>query len=117
MTIQRMGEAIEEALSEALSEDDFDVTVDEGNSEATVEADEWTLQLTANAGELAGFLAIDDEPETEAEYAAAWRASLGPAVVAALAEADRQLNGALSAALAASGDPLSAAFAAALRAA
>lgn len=117
MTIQQMCDVIDEALSEALAEDDFDISIDEGNSEAAIEADEWTLQLTATAGELTGFLAVDDEPEGEAEYAAAWRDALGPAVTAALAEADRQLAGALSAALIASGDPFSNAFAEALRAA
>jgi hypothetical protein len=117
MTIQQLCDVIEDALSEALAEDDFDLSIDEGNSEATIEADEWTLQLTANAGELTGFLAIDDEPENETGYAAAWRAALGPTVIAALADADRQLSGALSAALLLSGDPFSGAFAEALRAA
>lgn len=117
MTIQQMCEVIEDALSEALAEDDFDLSIDEGNSEAAIEADEWTLQLTANAGELTGFLAIDDEPENETGYTTAWRAALGPTVIAALADADRELSGALSAALLGSGDPFSGAFAEALRAA
>lgn len=116
MNIQQMCEVIDDVLRDVLNADDFNISIDEGNSEATVEADDWTLQLTANAGALTAFLAIDDEPESETGYAAAWRFALGLGVEDALSDADHELSGALSAALTASGDPFSTAFAAAIRA-
>ena len=117
MDLRQVCKVIETALGDVLADDDFNVTVDEDGGEATVEADEWTLQLASVEGALTAFLAIDDEPESEASYAAAVRAALGKATEEALGDADRDLNGALATALIASGDPFSAAFAASLRSA
>jgi hypothetical protein len=117
MDLRTISEAIETALSDALAEEDFNVTVDQDGGEATIEADEWTLQLASVEGALTAFLAIDDEPESEDSYPAAIRAALGKGVEDAMVEADQDLAGALATALIASGDPFSTAFAAMLRAA
>src|SRR6185312_3256297 len=117
MDLRTISEAIESALSDTLAEDDFNVTVDQDGGEATIEADEWTLQLASVEGALTAFLAIDEEPESEASYPAAVRTALGKGVEDALLDADQELAGALSTALIASGDPFSTAFAGVLRAA
>jgi hypothetical protein len=117
MDLRTISEAIESALSDALAEEDFNVTVDQDGGEATIEADEWTLQLASVEGALTAFLAIDEEPENEASYPAAVRAALGKGVEDALIDADQELGGALSTALIASGDPFSTTFAGVLRAA
>ena len=117
MDLRHVCDTIKTALSDVLAEDDFDVTIDEEGGEAAVEADEWTLQLASVEGALTAFLAIDDEPESDASYPAAVRAALGTAVEGALVDADFELKGALSSALISSGDPFSTAFAAVIRSA
>jgi hypothetical protein len=116
MDLKRVCAEIETGLAEALADGDYDITVDEDGGEATVETDEWTLQLASIEGALSAFLAIDDEPENEASYATAVRSALGASAMDAFAGADLELKGMLSAALLASGDPFSAEFAGLIRA-
>ena len=117
MDLQGVCDTIQSVLSDVLGEDDFNVTVDRDGGEAAVEADEWTLQLASVEGALTAFLAIDDEPESEASFTAALRSALGVDVEAALIDANTELSGALSTALMASGDPFSAFLASRMRSA
>lgn len=114
MSFDDLCEAIENALADVLDDDDYDVTIADDESEATIEADDWTLQILT-VPVTAAFLALDDEPDDAAAFPAARRAVMSEAVEHALGDADRAVGGFLSAALLASGDPFSASFAAALR--
>ncbi len=116
LDLKRVCSVIEASLADVLADDDYDVTVDEEGGEATVETDEWTLQLASVEGALSAFLAIDDEPENEESYETAVRSALGNTAMEACVDADAELAGMLSAALLASGDPFSAAFASLIRA-
>jgi hypothetical protein len=68
--------------------------------------DDWTLHLDPTGG----FLAIEDEPDTPAAYRAAIQKWMSPAVIAAIASADRELGGEVTARLRATADPLSLEF-------
>ena len=100
MDIETYARVIRSHLQAVLGGDEFDVAAgDDGTLD--VATDHWTVHLEAGGG----FLAIDDEPEEPAQFAAARRKVLNEKVERALALADRELGGAITAALTASGDP------------
>jgi hypothetical protein len=100
-----VAEVVAAALREVLGADGLDVIPDETEAIVDIAADEWTLQIEGSPVTRA-WLSIEDEPEHEAQLAAARRKVMSIAVDSAFAEADRQLGGALIAALRASDDPL-----------
>lgn len=97
-------------LQAVMREGDFDVAADAGSGTLDIATDHWTVHLEEGGG----FLAIDDEPEEPARYAAARRAVMSEKVEHALALADRELGGAISSILSASGDPFTLDFVVAL---
>jgi hypothetical protein len=97
------------SLLTVMHDDDFDVAAGEDGA-LDISTDHWTVHLEDGIG----FLAIDDEPEEPAQFAAARRKAITERVERALAFADRELDGAISTALAASGDPFTLDFVAAL---
>jgi hypothetical protein len=101
--VDDLAEAIRTALLGAMDADDFDVAPGAAG-ELDVSTDEWTLHVEGWPDGPA-WLAIDDEPDEPARYAAARRAVIPEAVEQALAGTDYEVGGALSRALAASGDP------------
>jgi hypothetical protein len=100
-------------LGGVLAAEDFDVTAGPAEGELAVDADDWTLHLEGRPAGIA-WLAIDDEPDSPADYRTARRAVMDETVERALAAVDRQAGGALTRALIASGDPFTRDFAAAL---
>ena len=113
--------AVQSAFAGLAGSQEVDILPAEGEekTDIAVAGDAWTLYLSGWPGLGVAFVAIEDEPEDDAEPHAvemAWRAAVGDDVVAALMVADLDLDGALTAALDASGDPLSGSIAAAVRA-
>jgi len=80
--------------------------VREDDDSIEIQADEWTIHLEGWPIHLA-FVALDEDPDSEDEQIRALTAALGPRDLAALREADEQVEGAILDALAASRDPLS----------
>jgi hypothetical protein len=102
----KVAEIVAEALRDVLGADEFDVIPGPIGTFVDIAADEWTLQIEGSPVAMA-WLSLEDEPEQPHELPAARRAVMSIAVDNALAEADKQLGGALVTALRASGDPLS----------
>jgi hypothetical protein len=101
----RVAEIVAEALRDVLGADGFDVIPGPIGAFVDIAADEWTLQIEGSPLAMA-WLSIEDEPEHEDQISAARRTAMPLAVDAALAEADKQVGGALVTALRASNDPL-----------
>jgi hypothetical protein len=108
----QLAAAFSAALRTVLDPDEFDVTPG-APGELDVATDDWTLHVEGWPNGVA-WLAIDDEPDDPAGYAAARRQVMSEGVERALAEADRAVGGALARALRASGDPFTTQFAIAL---
>jgi hypothetical protein len=111
--LDRLAAALDTALRSVLDTDEFDITRNDAG-ELDLSTDEWTLHLEGWPNG-AGWLAVDDEPDEPAQYAAARRAVMSEAVERALAEVDRSVGGMLSRVLTAGGDPFTLDFADALR--
>ena len=103
--IQSLIEFLKPALSSSLGETAFDVLAED--RAVTIATDDWSLRIETEPAPVV-WLAIDDEPESAAEYDATIERVLTPAGLAALATANSQTDGALSALLTVSGDPFSA---------
>ncbi|HQY29656.1 MAG TPA: hypothetical protein PK691_00115 [Thermomicrobiales bacterium] len=103
--------AVEQALRQAMlnhaEPGEFDLTTDPPTNLIELATDDWTLQVDGSGPELVAWFAIDNEPDTAAEYPAAIHNTLRSAERIALAEADLNLGGVLAAAMQRSGDPLS----------
>ena len=113
MTDGELVAALEIAFAGLIEADDVDIEVAQGAVQ--VSGEEWTLHVEGWPASPLGWLALDDEPEDATERRATREAAMGEAALAALALADRTLEGGLSAALRAPGDPLSTELADAIR--
>lgn len=113
MDENRIREVVTKHLLTVLKPADFDITGSLDDDGLDISTDEWTIHLESGWG----FLAIEDEPELPAAFAAARRKVMPEKVERALIAIDRELDGALSAALETSGDPLSLDFVPVLRSA
>ena len=102
---------VERALQTVLGVEDYELTESFDGKGIDVSGDDWTWHV---ADELS-YLAIDDEPESEAAYPAAIEKNLGAPVIEALRGIDPAVLVVLADLLSASGDPLSIAFAGMLR--
>lgn len=112
--------SVQTAFAGLAKSQDVDILPAEGDeqNDIAVAGDVWTLYLNGWPGLATAFIAIEEEPAEGASpdvVEAAWREVMSPAVVAAMAVVDLDLDGALTAALDASGDPLSASIATAVR--
>jgi hypothetical protein len=94
-------------LAAGESVDEFDITVNDETGAIECATDDWTLLIEGVPETPAAWIAIDEEPENEAEFERAQRDTMNPAEVQALIRADAALGGLLSQALDASGDPFS----------
>lgn len=97
---------LDEAFAALQEAGEVDVVINQGTSEYDVQADDWTLHLEGWPLDF-GFLALDDEPATDAERRAALDAALDERHLAAMRKLNHALNGSLATVLAASGDALS----------
>lgn len=98
---------IEQALLTVLGVEDFALTEGFDGAGIDVSGDDWTWHV----GKELSYLALDDEPENEAEYPEAIERNLTAPVIGALRGIDTATLVALCDLLAASGDPLSISFA------
>jgi hypothetical protein len=105
MDLNRVAVHFTAVLKEVLDEDEFDVVLD-SDGELNVSTDDWTVHLEDELG----WIAIDEEPEKEAGYAAALSAVFPIDVLRAFNEVDRLSDGTLTGALRAGNDPLTIAF-------
>lgn len=101
---------LQAAFADPIARGEIDVVVTPGANEVEVQADDWTLVFEGWPLR-AAWIALDESPASEAEQRMALDAVIGSLELAALRDADRQLEGGLTGALAASGDPLSEALA------
>lgn len=99
-------EVLNVAFAALIDHGDLDVVVMPEADEFEVQGDHWTLHLEGWPLSVA-WIALDETPSSQAERLAALDAALGSKELAALRDADRQLEGALTAALLDSGDGLS----------
>lgn len=100
--------------------DEVDILPAEGDdgTDIAVAGDVWTLYLSGWPGPATAFLAIEEEPDEDADPAAveaAWQSAVPEAAIAAMVTADLELVYALTAALVTSADPLSVSLASAIR--
>ncbi|CAA9547366.1 MAG: hypothetical protein AVDCRST_MAG33-584 [uncultured Thermomicrobiales bacterium] len=108
------------AFAGLTASDDVEILPAEGDdgTDIAVAGDVWTLYLSGWPGPATAFVAVEDEPDEDADpdaVAAAWRSAVPESALAAMTIAELDLEGGLTAALLASGDPLSTSLAAAIR--
>ncbi len=103
-------EILQLAFADLIERGDVDVVVMPEANEFEVQGDDWTLHLEGWPVNVA-WIALDETPVSHGEQMAALDATLGSAEMAALRDADRQLQGRLTDGLADSGDGLSQALA------
>lgn len=99
-------ELLKIAFAGLIERGDADVVVIPESNDVEVQGDDWTLHLEGWPLGIA-WIALDETPSSHAERVAALDAALGSPELAALRDADRQLDGTLTDALADSGDGLS----------
>jgi hypothetical protein len=105
MDLQQLAVSFTSALKEVLEEDEFDVVLD-SDGELNVSTDDWTIHVE-DWPDGPAWIAIDEEPENEADYPAALSKVASPEILAALAKIDSQADGGLVNALVTGGDPFS----------
>jgi hypothetical protein len=105
MNLNRVAVQFTAVLKEVLDEEEFDVVLD-SDGELNVSTDDWTVHLEDEIG----WIAIDDEPDKEADYAAALKSVFPIDVLRAFNEVDQQSEGELIGALRAGNDPLTREF-------
>ena len=111
--------ALEVAFAGLTGSGDVDILPAEGDDgmDIALAGDVWTLYLSGWPGPATAFVAVEDEPDEDADsnaVEAAWRSAVPSTVIDAMAVADMEMDGALTAALIASADPLSASIAKAI---
>ena len=97
------------------ADDEFDVSVDDETGAIELATDDWTLQLEGVPEHPIAWFAIDNEPDSAADYPAARYDALRSVEEAALRRANVVLDDLLALALEASGDQFSGHVAGALR--
>jgi hypothetical protein len=102
---------IEQALQTVLGVEDYELTESFDGKGIDVSGDDWTWHVEDGLS----YLAIDDDPESEAAYPAAIEKNLTAPVIEALRGIDPATLVVLRDLLAASRDPLSISFAGMLR--
>lgn len=112
--------AMQSAFAALVESQDADILPTEGDdqNDIAVAGDAWTLYLSGWPGLGMAFVAIEEEPEEDADptaVEAAWRSAVPEPAMAAMVVADLELDYALTSALIASADPLSMSLASAIR--
>lgn len=105
-SMPRLEEQLRGILEPVLASEDFDIVIDETASSLEVITDDWTLHFENWTGGIA-WLALDNEPESPAEYPAAIDSALGHRVMTALWTSNPAFLVSLCTALRAAADPLS----------
>jgi len=106
--------AISGALKPVVGKDDFDIVPYGEERVLEICADDWTLYIAWGTG--IAWLAIDDEPASQADFDSARREVMTEAVEDAFGLADSELGGFLAESLSRSRDAFSSAFARAISA-
>lgn len=98
------------AFADLIARGEVDVVETPEDNAVEVQADDWTL-VFEDWPLARAWIALDESPASEVEQSLALDSALGSLELAALRDADQQLEGALTGALADSGDSLSQALA------
>ncbi len=105
--MERVIAAVRGAMGALEADGEVDLEVAEDGLEIDVIGEEWTLHLEGWPERPLAFLALDDEPDEARAMRAARRRVMPDAVVTALGEIERRLDGELGAALRGTDDALS----------
>lgn len=102
-TVARVASA---AFSDKIEQDAVEIVPGDDGASLEIQANQWTLAMEGEPLDVA-FLAVDDEPTSEAEMANALEMIVGHGDLSALRQINQQLGDQLATALRNSGDPLS----------
>lgn len=106
LPLQRLHDQLAESFASQIASELVGVVLDPGKNTCEIQSDTWTLHVEGWPIDLA-FVALDEDPATEADRVRALNDTLGHKAISSLKDADLHLEGALSTALHASKDAIS----------
>lgn len=106
LPLQRLHDQLAESFASQIASESVGVVLDPDKNTCEIQSDTWTLHVEGWPIKLA-FVALDEDPATEADRVRALNDTLGNKAIGSLKDADLHLEGALSTALQASKDAIS----------